>query len=84
MTQDVLSDKSLYLDNNIDTAKSLMFQAVSKARNAEYKHSSCPEELESLQMLCQFLHGHTTNPDHAKIIEWVFTELDMASFLQLT
>jgi hypothetical protein len=76
----VMENKELYSCNDINAAKELMSETVSVARNAEYKHAECHEELQSLQMLCQYLHGNTTI-ENAKLIEWVFAELYMNDIL---
>jgi hypothetical protein len=73
--------KLIYTCTNWTAAKQLMSKTVETARSAQWKHSECPEELESLQLLCQFLHAQTTHKDHKQFIEWVFTQLEMDHLL---
>ena len=76
-----LENKLMYTCINCAAAKQLMSETVEIARTAKWKISECPEELESLQFLCQFLHAHTTQKDHAQLIEWVFSQLKMYDLL---
>lgn len=63
------------------------FQQIAKytinaARRAESTRSDCPEELEALQMLCQYIYTHLHSPEDCKCaIEWVFERLNMEFLL---
>ena len=72
----------MYCCNDWATAQRMMAKTLNIAREAEWKHCECPEELESLQLLCQFLHS-TKDQETRKQIEWVFTELGIVDLLIL-
>ncbi len=74
------SKKEMYTCKDSTVAKQMMSKTVEIARKADWKHSECPEELESLQLLCQFLHS-TGNQETRMLIEWVFSELEMDDLL---
>jgi len=76
------SSKLMYQCNTSEDAKKIMNIPIDIVRNAQWKHSECPEELEVLQMLCQFLHSHLSlKKEHVELIEWVFTRLEMDHLL---
>ncbi len=51
---------------------------INAARRAESTRSDCPEELESLQMLCQYIYTHLHSPEECRrAIEWIFERLNM-------
>ena len=65
--------------NTLDKFKNFIKPSVNAVRRAESTRSECPEEIETFQALCQFIHSH---PDMCKdAIEWVFSQLGSSHML---
>lgn len=64
--------------HNLDAYKLASRCLHNTVRGAEYKHSDCPEELESLQVLCQFLHANFDNLQMCRdALLWTFQRVEM-------
>jgi hypothetical protein len=83
-TQDIDTDcpysQFMYICGDSEAQEVLLRKATS-VHHAGSRHSDCPEEVEVLQLLCQFLHARAT-PAHAKMIELVFNKTKRLCMLQ--
>lgn len=67
---------------NRNEAQRVMLQRARIVRQSEYRHMDCPEELDTLHLLCQYLHAHV-NTELADLIEQVFNEMNRSHLLRL-
>jgi hypothetical protein len=67
---------------NRNEAQRVILRLAQVVREADYRHMDCPEELDALQLLCQYLHAHI-DTEYAELIERVFCEMDMSHLLKL-
>jgi hypothetical protein len=75
-------ENQLMYTYNRNEAQRVMLQRARIVHQSEYRHMDCPEELDTLQLLCQYLHAHV-NTELADLIEQVFNEMNMSHLLIL-
>jgi hypothetical protein len=68
---------------NHDEAQRVILRLANVVREEEYRHAECPEELDALQLLCQYLHVHIET-EYAELIERVFCEMGMTHLLKVS